>query len=96
MKIAWLPQAINDLQGIRAYIAQHDAKAARRVAQKIRQTVQHLKAHPQLGRPADVENIRLMGVPTLPYFIPYRVNNDYIEILQVFHTAQDRPENWEG
>ena len=95
MKIVWLPRAIGDLQDIRAYIAGHDPKAAQRVAQRIRQTVHHLKAHPQLGRPADIENIRLMSVPTLPYCIPYRVNDGYIEILRVFHTSQNRPESWE-
>ena len=96
MKIAWLPRAIDDLQDIRTYIARRDPRAARRVAQKIRQTVGHLKAHPQLGRPADVENIRIMSAPSLPYFIPYRVNDGCIEILRVFHTAKDRPETWEA
>lgn len=96
MKIVWLPRAVSDLQDIRAYIAQHDPRAAQRIAQRIRQTVRHLKVHPQLGRPADVENIRMMSVPTAPYCIPYRAKDECIEILRVFHTAQEPPESWEG
>ena len=95
MKLVWLPSAVADLQGLRAYIAEHDPQAARAVAQKIRTSVAYLKAHPRLGRPTDVDEIRQMSVPNLPYLIPYRVQDGRIEILRVFHTAQEQPENWE-
>jgi toxin ParE1/3/4 len=94
MKLVWLPRAVADLQEARAYIAEHDPQAARAIAQKIRKLVAHLKARPRLGRPADVDGIRQISVPGLPYLIPYRVKDDRIEILRVFHTAQERPENW--
>jgi toxin ParE1/3/4 len=70
MKLVWLPRAVADLQEARAYIAEHDPKAARAVAQKIRTLVAHLKSRPRLGRPADVDEIRQISVPGLPYLIP--------------------------
>lgn len=95
MKVVWLERAVADLQDLRAHIAEHDPGAARRVAQRIRRTIGHLKAHPALGRPADVEDIRIVSIPGLPYLIPYRVRAGRVEILRVFHTARDRPAEWE-
>jgi toxin ParE1/3/4 len=96
MKLVWLPRAVADLQHVRAYIAEHDPHAARIVAQKIRTLVARLKARPSLGRPTEIDEIRKISVPGLPYFIPYRVREGRIEILRVFHTAQDQPKTWEG
>jgi toxin ParE1/3/4 len=95
MKVVWLPRAVADLQHARAHIAKHNPHAAHAVAQRIRKTVAHLTAHPQLGRLVDVGEIRQMSVPGLPYLIPYRVKDNRIEILRVFHTAQEQPDNWE-
>jgi toxin ParE1/3/4 len=94
MKLVWLPRAVADLQEIRAYIAEHDRRAARAVAQKIRTLVARLKAHPGMGRPTEVDDIRKISVPGLPYLIPYRVRDSRIEILRVFHTAQPQPSSW--
>lgn len=95
MKAVWLPRAVADLENARAYIARDNPQAARDVAQKIKKAVARIKARPRLGRPADVEDIRIMSVAGLPYLIPYRVRKDRVEILRVFHTAQQRPENWD-
>jgi toxin ParE1/3/4 len=95
MKLVWLPRAIADLQQARAYIAEHDPQAARAVAQKIRTLVARLKTRPGMGRPTEIDDIRKISVPGLPYLIPYRVKERRIEILRVFHTAQEQPERWE-
>lgn len=96
MKLVWLPRAVADLQHARAYIAEHDPQAARAVAQKIRTLVARLKTRPGMGRPTEIDDIRKISVPGLPYLIPYRVKERRIEILRVFHTAQEQPESWEG
>jgi len=95
MKLVWLPRAVADLQEARAYIAEHDARAARAVAQKVRTLVARLKARPNMGRPTEIDDIRKIGVPGLPYLIPYRMRDSRIEILRVFHTAQEQPERWD-
>ncbi|WP_088344827.1 MULTISPECIES: type II toxin-antitoxin system RelE/ParE family toxin [Rhodomicrobium] len=94
MKLVWLPRAVADLQEVRAYIAERDARTARAVAQKVRTLVARLKVHPGMGRPTEIDDIRKISVPGLPYLIPYRVRDDRIEILRVFHTAQDQPGSW--
>jgi addiction module RelE/StbE family toxin len=95
VKVVWLEQAFADLQAVRAYVSAHNPAAARKVASRIRKTVPHLTAHPHLGRPTDVQDIREMTVAGLPDLLAYRVREDRIEILRVFHTSQQRPESWE-
>lgn len=96
MKLVWLPRAVADLQHARAWIAEHDPQAARAVAQKFRTIVARLEAHPGMGRPTEIDDIRKVSVPGLPYLIPYRVRDGHIEILRVFHTAQDQPKTWDS
>jgi toxin ParE1/3/4 len=95
VKVVWLERAVADLKAVRAYISTQNPAAAREVGARIRKTVAHLKAHPHLGRPTDVEDIREITIAGLPYLVPYRVREDRIEILRVFHTSQQRPEGWE-
>ena len=95
MKLVWLPRAIADLQHARVHIAEHDPQAARAVAQKIRTLVTRLKIRPGMGRPTEIDDIRKVSVPGLPYLIPYRVKERRIEILRVCHIAQEQPERWD-
>jgi toxin ParE1/3/4 len=37
-----------------------------------------------------------LQVARLPYFLPYRVVDDRIEILRIFHESQERPSAWES
>jgi toxin ParE1/3/4 len=43
-----------------------------------------------IGRPSRVEGVRELSVRNAPYIIIYRVDGDVIEILAVYHAAQDR------
>ncbi len=43
-----------------------------------------------IGRPSRVEGVREMSVRAAPYVIAYQVDGDTIDILAVYHTAQDR------
>jgi plasmid stabilization system protein ParE len=50
-----------------------------------------------LGHPsASVDGVYELHVPGLPYLLPYRIVDDRIEILRVFHESQDRPSAWQG
>ena len=60
MKIAWSPEAIEDLAAVRAYIADDDPAAARRVVLRIIDAIERLLVqHPDLGRPGRVPG----GIP---------------------------------
>jgi toxin ParE1/3/4 len=44
-----------------------------------------------MGRPGRVAGTRELVVSGTPYIIPYRVAGTYVDILAVFHAAQNRP-----
>lgn len=43
-----------------------------------------------IGRPSRVPGVRELSVRNAPYVIVYRVDGEAIDILAVYHTAQDR------
>ena len=43
----------------------------------------------------DDEDILEWHIPGIPYTFPYRILNNQIQILRVFHEAQDKPSKWE-
>ena len=94
MIIRWLEDAIDDLQALRHYIAQDDVIAATRVAKKVLSTINLLSEHPEIGRPGRVSNTRELVISDTPYIVPYRVKNNAVEILRVFHCAMQWPEEF--
>jgi toxin ParE1/3/4 len=98
MRIVWLPFARNDLASIVAY---HETAAspdiAARLIQHIVRSASAVADNPYLGRPsASVDGVHELHIPRVPYLLPYRVVDDRIEILRVFHEAQDRPSVWQS
>jgi len=95
VRIKWLDEAVLDLVEIRKYIAADKPQTANRVAALIRQSVEPLAGHPDIGRPGRIEGTRELILTALPYIIPYRVKNDIIEILRVLHAARKWPHELE-
>lgn len=95
MRIKWLDDAISDLTEIRKYIATDKPQTANKVAFLIRQSVDPLTEHPDIGRPGRIEGTRELVLSALPYIIPYRVKNDSIEILRVLHATRKWPHELE-
>jgi toxin ParE1/3/4 len=90
MTLTWSPQAIDDLQSVRAHVAADDPAAAKRIALHILHCVDELLAeNPQLGHPGRVPGTRELVVP--PFIVPYRVNGTALEILRVYHHARRWP-----
>ncbi len=98
MKIVWLSFAQRDLASIAAYHeAAANADVARRIVQGVVRGASILLDNPHLGRPSEsTDGVHELHVSTLPYLLPYRVVDDRIEILRVFHEAQDRPSTWQS
>lgn len=81
--------ALEDLEGLRLYLQEHaDPKIMRSEAMRIWQSVLKLAEFPAIGRPGRVPGTRELIVP--PYILPYRVKDGRVEILDLFHSAQ----NW--
>jgi len=92
MTLSWSPESIHDLISLRAYIAQDEAAAAKRVALHILYCVEHLLAeNPKLGAPGRVPGTRELVIPKTPYIVPYRVRGTTIEVVRVYHSSRRWP-----
>jgi toxin ParE1/3/4 len=91
VRIKWLALALGDLDEIEAYIAEERSAVAADVVIKIIKTVSLLGEQPGLGRSGRVPGTRELVVPGLPYIVPYRVKDEVIQILRVYHSSRKWP-----
>jgi len=89
MQIKWLRSALQDLMELAEYIAQDNPTAAGEQFQRVERAVQSLRGQPEQGRPSTVPGLRELVVAKTPFVVPYRVKEDRVEILAVFHGALD-------
>lgn len=92
MMIVWLEDAVGDLKSLHQYITLENPSAANRIAKRILNIVNQLVNQPAIGRFGRVHNTRELIVSGTPFIIPYRVKKNKIEILRVFHSAMQWPE----
>ncbi len=91
MKLVWFKRAVWDLRLVQSYIAQEDPQAAWKTVNKIKDKVSLLMEQPGIGRLGRVPNTRELIIDHTPYILPYRVRDNKIEILRVFHTLRKWP-----
>jgi plasmid stabilization system protein ParE len=77
-----------------AYIAADDPGAARVVVARILEAVSRLPDQPGLGRPGRIPGTRELVIERTRYVVPYRVRRNTVEILRVFHTSRQLPQQW--
>lgn len=66
-------------------------RTAKEVGKKLRIILEKdLPAFPFRGREGRVAGTRELLLTPLPYLVVYRVGSDTVEILAIFHQAQDR------
>jgi toxin ParE1/3/4 len=88
-RIEWRPAALNDMVAIVSHIAQDNPTAARNVYNELHRQSQILSAQPDIGRPGRIKGTRELVFIGLPYVAPYRITKKNVEILRVYHTAQE-------
>ena len=94
MRVRWLRQALLNLDSEASYIAADDPQAARLVVRRVLEAVATLAEQPALGRPGRVAGTRELVVRRTRYIVPYRVRQETVEILRVFHASRRLPEKW--
>ena len=94
MRIEWVGTSLADFQQIRLYLRTRNPSAVEKIFNAVSRSAGQLQSFPELGRPMEGSDIRLLQVPGLPYILPYRVKLDRIEILAVFDGRQERPAGW--
>ncbi|BAJ83282.1 plasmid stabilisation system family protein (plasmid) [Acidiphilium multivorum AIU301] len=89
MPVIFTAEALDDLAHIRQHIGRENPHAATRVAVQLVAACDRLEYLPERGRPGLVSGTRELTV-IWPYVIVYRISASSVEILRVWHGAQDR------
>src|ERR1017187_2201752 len=95
MKIRWSPTAVSDLEAIRDYIALDRPSAAHKVANRIKESINHLIYFPLSGRAGRVPGTRELVIPGTSYIAAYTIQGDEVLIAAVLHGRQNWPESFE-
>ncbi len=90
MRIRWTPAAAADLQNISDYLKDHHPRYRDPTMRKLYATIGGLKQWPVRGRPGREEGTREILFPPTPYVAVYRIREQPIEVLRIYHAAQDR------
>lgn len=91
MRVRWLRKALANLDEEADYIAADNPAAAGRLVLRILAEVELLRESPAMGRAGRVSGTRELIVAGTPYIVPYRVRDEVVEILRVFHGARKWP-----
>jgi addiction module RelE/StbE family toxin len=91
MRLRWTPAAADNLESIKDYLARHLPAFAQSTILEIYQTILTLRSNPYRGRAGREEGTRELVLPRLPYIVVYRVKENDVEILHIYHGAQHRP-----
>jgi toxin ParE1/3/4 len=89
MRVIWSGPALRDLTRHTRYIVDFNPRAAARMADELLAAATDLAMFPSRGRPTQHRQTREC-VAVWPYVLVYRVTGQIVEILRVWHGAQDR------
>lgn len=90
MRIRWTHAAADDLGHIKDYLTEHFPQFAQPTVLELYETIRSLKRSPLRGRIGREEGTRELILTKLPYIVAYRVEEDTIEVLHIYHGAQNR------
>jgi toxin ParE1/3/4 len=91
MHLRWTSPAAQDLYRITRRIQQDNPAAARKVAKAIYDGCTTLERFPQRGRKGRIDGTRELVFPGLPYIAVYRIEKQTVELIRIYHAAQDWP-----
>jgi toxin ParE1/3/4 len=86
-QIRWTTEASDQFVAAINHIQEDNPSAADNTAEAALNRIDHLATLPGLGRPGEMEGTRELVVP--PYVFVYRYTHEIVEILYVWHGAQD-------
>jgi len=89
MRIRWTPAAAADLEHLSEYLNNHHPHYRQPTLRKMYAAIGSLKEWPHRGRPGREEGTRELLFLPLPYVAVYRVKEESIEILRIYHGAQE-------
>lgn len=87
-KIEWTAPALGDLIAAGEYILQENPEAARRMAGRVKEAVEYLRDHPNLGRPGRLSDTKELVISGTPFIAVYWIRKGVVQILRLLHHAQ--------
>jgi toxin ParE1/3/4 len=90
MRIRWTPAAAADLEHISNYLKERHPHYRQPTMRKLYEAIGSLKASPHRGRVGREDGTRELLFSPLPYIAVYPVKDQSVEVLRIYHTAQDR------
>jgi len=89
LRLEWTTPAADQFEHAQNYYHALNPMAATLMALRIVEAAQRLCEQPALGRPGRVPSTREWVVARTPYLLVYRAHGDALEVLYVWHEAQD-------
>lgn len=90
-KLEWTVPALQDLVAAGEYIAQENPKAAQQMAARVKEAVEYLRDHPNLGRPGRLSDTKELVISGTPFIVIYWIKKGAVQILRLLHHAQRWP-----
>ena len=90
-RLEWTIPALHDLVAAGEYIAQENPKAAKRMATRIKEAVEHLRDHPNLGRAGRLSDTKELVISGTAFIAVYWIRKGAAQILRLLHHAQRWP-----
>jgi toxin ParE1/3/4 len=90
MRLRWTAAAAEDLKSIYSYLCENHPPFALPTIRLLYDSARSLRNLPGRGRSGTIPDTREFVLPRLPYIIVYRVTDQVIEIVRIYHGAQDR------
>ena len=91
MRVRWTAPAADDLYNIVRHIQRDNPEAAVDVAGTLYDSCGGLGKFPYLGRKGRIEGTRELVLAGLPYVVVYRIRDQVVEVMRIYHGAQDWP-----
>jgi toxin ParE1/3/4 len=91
MRLRWTTPAANDLYKIVRRIQKDNPKAATKVAKTLYDGCVSLTNLPRRGRQGRIPGTRELIFSGLPYIVVYKIQDEAVELIRIYHGAQDWP-----
>ncbi|HAI69242.1 MAG TPA: type II toxin-antitoxin system RelE/ParE family toxin [Gammaproteobacteria bacterium] len=89
VRIVWTPQSLEDIEAICQFIARDAPRYAQLFATRVFNATDRLKIFPESGRKVpEVNQPKIREIIFGNYRIIYRLQEDEVQILTVYHSAR--------
>ncbi len=84
MKLIYLESALEDLSWFVTYYEKIFPQRKERARRQLYSIESLLEKNPYIGHPAEIEGLRELSIPKIPFSLLYRIKNNNIEIINVW------------